>query len=174
MIQTRNKPESLAAAVRREVQTLDKTQLVHSVRTLESVMSEAVATPRFRTFLLGVFAIVALILAMVGVYGVMSYTVTQRAHEIGIRMALGAQGSDVLKLVIEHGMALALAGIGIGLAASFALTRVISKLLFGVKATDPATFVVITLLLASVALLASYLPARRAAKMDPMVALRYE
>jgi predicted permease len=174
MIRTTNKPESLVAAVRREVQTLDKNQLVHSIRPLESVMSEAVATPRFRTLLLGVFAVVALILAMVGVYGVMSYTVTQRTHEIGIRMALGAQGSDVLKLVIGHGMALAFAGIGIGLAASFALTRVISKLLFGVKATDPVTFVVIALLLTSVALLASYLPARRAAKVDPMVALRYE
>jgi putative ABC transport system permease protein len=174
MIRTTNKPEGLVAAVRREVQTLDKNQLVHNIRPLESVMSEAVATPRFRTFLLGVFAIIALILAMVGVYGVMSYTVTQRTHEIGIRMALGAQGSDVLKLVIGHGMALAFAGIGIGLVASFALTRVISKLLFGVKATDPVTFVVIALLLASVALLASYLPARRAAKVDPMVALRYE
>jgi len=174
MIRTTNKPEGLVAAVRREVQTLDKNQLVHSIRPLESVMSEAVATPRFRTLLLGVFAVVALILAMVGVYGVMSYTVTQRTHEIGIRVALGAQGSDVLKLVIGHGMALAFAGIGIGLAASVALTRVISKLLFGVKATDPVTFVVIALLLTSVALLASYLPARRAAKVDPMVALRYE
>ena len=174
MIRTTNKPESLAAAVRREVQTLDKNQLVHSIRTFESVMSEAVATPRFRTFLLGVFAVVALILAMVGVYGVMSYAVTQRTHEIGIRMALGAQGSDVLKLVIGHGMALAFAGVGIGLAASFALTRVISKLLFGVTATDPMTFAVIAILLTSVALLASYLPARRAAKVDPMVALRYE
>ena len=174
MIRATNKPESLVAAVRREVQTLDKNQLVHSIKTFERVMSEAVATPRFRTFLLGVLAVVALILAMVGIYGVMSYSVAQRTHEIGIRIALGARGSDVLKLVIGHGMALVLGGIAIGLAASFALTRVMSKLLFGVGATDPMTFVVIALLLTGVALLASYLPARRASKVDPVIALRYE
>src|SRR6266446_4597418 len=174
MIRATNKPESVVAAVRREVQTLDKNQLVHSIRPLESVMSEAVATPRFRTLLLGVFAVVALILAMVGVYGVMSYTVTQRTHEIGIRMALGAQGSDVLKLVIGHGMALAFAGVGIGLAARFALTRVISQLECGLHPMSTVEFIVIALLLTSVALLASYFPARRAAKVDPMVALRYE
>jgi len=122
--------------VRNEVQTLDKNQLVYSVKTLETVMTESIATPRFRTFLLGVLGIVALILAAVGVYGVMSYSVTQQTHEIGIRMALGARSSDVLKLVVGNGMALACAGVAIGLVASFALTRVISKLLFGVQASS--------------------------------------
>jgi putative ABC transport system permease protein len=174
MIRTTNKPEGIAAALHHAVQSLDKNQPAHSIRTLESVMSEAVATPRFRTFLLGIFAVVALILALVGIYGVMSYSVAQRAHEIGIRMALGAQAPDVLKLVIGQGMALALAGVAIGLVASFALTRVMSRLLFGVSATNPMTFAVISLLLTGAALLACYLPARRAAKVDPMVALRYE
>ena len=174
MIRTTSKPESIAAAVRAEVLSLDPNQPVYSIRTMESVLSEAVATPRFRTFILGVFAIVALILAMVGVYGVMSYSVTQRTHEIGIRVALGAQSSDVLKLVVGHGMALAFVGVGIGLVTSFALTRVMSKLLFGVEPTDPLTFAVIALLLTLVALLACYLPARRAMKVDPMIALRYE
>jgi putative ABC transport system permease protein len=174
MIRTTSKPEALAAAVRSEVQALDKTQPIYSIRTLESVLSQSVATPRFRTFLLGVFAAVALILAVVGIYGVMSYSVSQRTHEIGIRMALGAQTGDVLKLVVRHGMALTLTGIVIGLAASFALTRVMAGLLFGVSATDPLTFAVIAIVLTGVALAACFVPARRAAKVDPMVALRYE
>ena len=174
MIRTTSEPEGIIAAVRQTVQSLDKNQPVYGVRTLESVMSEAVAKPRFRTFLLGVFAVVALILAMVGIYGVMSYSVEQRTHEIGIRMALGARSLDVLKLVIGHGMALAFAGVGIGLVASFALTRVMSQLMFGVTPTDPLTFAVIALLLTSVALLACYIPARRATKVDPLQALRRE
>jgi putative ABC transport system permease protein len=174
IIRTTSKPEGIIAAVRQTVQSLDKYQPVSGVRTLESVMSEAVAKPRFRTFLLGVFAVVALILAMVGIYGVMSYSVTQRTHEIGIRVALGAQGSDVLKLVIGYGMALAFVGVGIGLVASFALTRVMSQFLFGINPTDPLTFTVIVLLLSGVALLACCLPARRAMKIDPIIALRCE
>ncbi|HKX33012.1 MAG TPA: ABC transporter permease, partial [Blastocatellia bacterium] len=174
IIRTTGKPVSLAAAVRRTYQSLDKDRPIFGIRTFESVMSEAVAAPRFRTFLLGGFAVAALILAMVGIYGVMSYTVEQRMHEIGIRMALGAQASDVLRLVIGHGMALAFIGVGIGLVASLALTRVLSQLLFGVKPTDPLTFTVIALLLIGVALLACCFPARRAMRVSSLIALRCE
>jgi predicted permease len=174
MIRTTNKPESVAAAVRRSVQALDKNQLVYVVRTFEGVMSDAVATPRFRASLLGVFAAVALILAMVGVYGVMSYAVTQRTREIGIRMALGAEPRDALKMVMKQGAKLAIAGVAIGSGGAAALTWLIEELLFDVRAADPATFVAAPLLLAGAALLACYLPARRATKVEPIVALRCE
>jgi putative ABC transport system permease protein len=174
VIRTTSKPEGIIAAVRQTVESVDKDQPVYGIRTLESVMSEAVAKPSFRTFLLGIFAVVALILAMVGIYGVMSYSVTQRRHEIGIRMALGAQSSDVLKLVMKYGMALAFVGVGIGLAASFALTDVLSQLLFGVEPIDPLTFSFIALLLIGVSLLACWIPARRATKIDPLLALHCE
>jgi putative ABC transport system permease protein len=174
VVRTEGNPAALTAGVRSQVLSIDKDQPVSRVRTLEQVIAESVAKQRFAMLLLGIFAMVALVLAGVGLYGVMSYAVTQRTHEIGIRMALGAQQRDVLKLVVGQGMILALVGVLIGLLASLALTRVMTTLLFGVSATDPLTFLAIPALLAAVALLASFMPARRAMKVDPMVALRYE
>ncbi|HEX8633081.1 MAG TPA: ABC transporter permease [Pyrinomonadaceae bacterium] len=174
IVSTSVEPLSLAAAVRKTVWEIDKDQPVSNIRTMEDVLSESIARQRFSMLLLGIFAVVALVLAAVGIYGVMAYTVAQRTHEIGIRMALGAQRSDVLKLTVGGGLKLVLIGVALGLTVAFILTRVMSSLLFGVSATDPATFIIISLVLVSVAALASYIPARRATKIDPMVALRYE
>ncbi len=167
-------PLSLTAAVRQELHALDPALPVADVMTLDQRMWSATSQPRFRTSLVTFFALIALILACLGIYAVISYSVAQRTHEIGIRMALGAQRRDVLKLVIKQGLALATVGVAVGLFASYLLTRWLATLLFGVKPTDPATFVVSALLLGSTALLASFLPARRATKVDPLVALRYE
>jgi ABC-type antimicrobial peptide transport system permease subunit len=167
-------PMSLAAAVRRETRAIDPDQPIGAIRTMEQVLSESVSEPRYRTGLLGLFAPVALILAGVGIYGVVAYTTALRSREIGVRLALGAQSKDVLKLIIGQGMRLALAGLLLGLGGALSLTRVMKTLLFGISATDPLTFAVIALLLMVVALVACWLPARRATKVDPMNALRSE
>jgi predicted permease len=167
-------PASYTAAIRREVQAIDKDQPVFDFETMEHIHSESIAPRRLSMVLFALFAGVAVLLAGVGIYGVMSYSVTQRTHEIGVRMALGAKQNDVLRLVVGQGITLALIGVGIGLVAAFGLTRLMTSLLFGVSATDPLTFIAISLLLTGVALGACFVPARRAAKVDPMVALRYE
>ena len=174
LIRTTTRPDSLAAAVRHEVQGLDKNQLIYNVRTLDGVMSEAVATPRFRTSLLGVFAVVALILAMVGIYGVMSHAVAQRTHEIGIRIALGARAIDVLKLIVTNGMGPVLLGVALGLGGAIGLTRLMASFLFGVGPTDVLTLTSVSMGLILVALVACCVPAQRATKVDPLDALRCE
>lgn len=172
VIRTTGDPLRLAASVRAAVQAIDPDQPVANVRVMEQIVNGPMAEPQFRTWLLSVFAAVAVALAALGIYGVMSYAVAQRTHEIGIRMALGAQRKDVLKLVLGRGLALTLGGIALGVVAAFALTRWMATLLFGVRPTDPGTFVVVALLLLVIALLACYLPARRAVQVDPLTALR--
>jgi predicted permease len=167
-------PAGMIAAVRGEVQAVDKDQPVYDIATLKQLLSTSVAKPRFYTALMGAFALLALILASVGTYGVLSFSVNQRRRDIGIRLALGAGRADIFKLVVVRGLLLALVGVGLGLGGALALTRLMSSLLFGVSATDPVTFVVIPLALVGVALGASFVPARRAMKVDPGVALRYE
>jgi putative ABC transport system permease protein len=161
-------------AVRDVVASLDAQQPIADVATMEGLMSASIAKSRFNATLLAVFAGVALIMASVGIYGVMSYTVAQRTHEIGIRVALGAQRRNVLSLVLVHGMVLGLIGIGLGLVASFGLTRLLTTLLFEVEARDKTTFALVSVVLLAVTLLACYIPARRATKVEPLVALRYE
>jgi len=174
MVRTSVDPLSLASAVRHCVSGNNGEQPVFDVQTMDQIVSDSVAGRRFSMLLLAVFAGLALLLATVGIYGVISYNSTQRTHEIGIRMALGAERADVLRLVVGQGLRLALIGIGAGLAAALGLTRLMSSMLYGVRPTDIVTFAAVSLLLAGVAVLASYVPARRATRVDPIVALRYE
>ncbi|HEX8775369.1 MAG TPA: ABC transporter permease [Pyrinomonadaceae bacterium] len=174
VIRTSTSPLSLSESFRREVYALDKDQAVAAVTTMEELLSSALARPRFNTLLLSIFAALALSLSAVGVYGVMAYTVTQQTHEIGIRMALGAQVRDVLKMVLRQGLKLIGIGLLIGVAGAFALTRLMTSLLYGVSSTDPLTYIGVAGLLAAVAIAACYIPARRATRVDPMIALRYE
>jgi putative ABC transport system permease protein len=167
-------PETLTAALRAQVHALDHELPVYNIRTLDQVVSNAAGQPRFQTLLLGLFGTVALLLAALGIYGVMAYAVTQRTHEIGVRMALGAKARDVQTLVVRQGMRLSLIGVTIGLALAFGLTRYLSSLLYRVSTTDSLTFVLLPILLIGVALLACYIPARRATKVDPLTALRHE
>ena len=173
-VRTASNPLGLSRAVREQVSAIDKSQPVSKVRTMDEVMDASVSAPRFRTLLLGLFGLAALFLAAIGIYGVMSYSVSQRTREIGIRMALGAPQSEVIKLVLRQGLALTLAGLSIGLLGALGLTRLVSGMLYEVRPTDPLTFAGVALLLTAIALLANYIPARRATKVDPMVALRYE
>jgi putative ABC transport system permease protein len=174
VIRTSSNPTDVAAAVRRAVWDVDRDQPVIQVRTMENVISESLWWERVSGLTLGIFAAISLLLSAVGIYGVFSYTVTQRTHEIGIRTALGASRADILKMVVGEGLLLTLIGVGAGIAAALALTRLLASLLYGVRPRDPLTFVALSLLLTAVAVLASYFPARRATKVDPIEALRYE
>jgi putative ABC transport system permease protein len=174
VVRTTTEPTSLSTPVKREIAALDATLPLSHVSTMEEIAARSIASQRFNMMLVGSFAALGLLLAAVGIYGVMSYTVAQSTREIGIRMALGAQARGVLKLVTGQGMTLTLIGMAVGIAASLALTRLMESLLFGVSAADPATFVLYSIILAAVALVACLIPARRATKVDPLVALRYE
>jgi putative ABC transport system permease protein len=174
VVRTSSDPTQLTEAVRSEVRALDREQPVYNIKTMEQIVEESIAAKRLAMLMLGFFAFGALLLAAIGIYAVMSYAVTSRSHEIGIRMALGAQPRDILKLIIGQGLVLTLIGVVLGLAGAFALTRAMTEILYGVEATDPLTFGGISLLLSIVAFAACYIPARRATRVDPMIALRYE
>jgi putative ABC transport system permease protein len=174
VVRTARNPMRWAATVRSQIASVDKDQPTHDLMTLEELQAKSLTPQRVNMILLCTFAVLGLALASVGIYGVVSYSVSQRTHEIGVRMALGAERGDVLKIMVGQGLRSVLIGTAVGVAASFGLTRFLQSMLFGVKPTDPVTFVTVSLVLLVVAWLASYIPARRATKVDPMVALRYE
>jgi putative ABC transport system permease protein len=174
VVRTKGNPEPLFAAVREQVQSLDPTLPLFDVKTLTDHMKLALFPAKVAATVLGVFGFVALMLAAIGVYGITSYAVAQRTHEIGVRLALGAQLSDVLRLVLSHGLKLTIIGAAIGLLGAFLVTRAITGVLYGVSATDPITFGFVSVVLVGVALVACYVPARRATKVEPLIALRNE
>ena len=167
-------PATLRTAITRQVAVVSTEISVYGFRTMDEIVSSSMSRSRFNMVLLGIFGLLAIVMAIGGIYALISYSVTQRTHEIGIRMALGAEKGDVLRMVVGQGLKLALIGVAIGIAGALALTRFLSSLLYGVKPTDPLTFIAVSLILIAVALVACYIPARRASKVDPMVALRYE
>jgi ABC-type antimicrobial peptide transport system permease subunit len=173
-IRTATDPAPLTTAIQREFLAVDSQLPVAKIRTMEQVVSESTARQNFNMLLLTIFAGLALLLASIGIYGLMSYTVEQRLQELGIRMALGASRGDMLRMVVGKGMTLVGIGLVLGLGAAFGLTRLLASLLFGVKTTDPVTYATVALILAAVALAACFIPARRATRIDPVVALRYE
>jgi predicted permease len=174
VVRSKGSPASMAPAIREAVEKLNAENVMYETKPLDQIVADSLAARRFSMILLGVFAALALLLSSIGIYGVISYVVGQRTHEIGIRMALGAQRSHVLRLMLGEGMKMALVGVAIGIAAALGLTQLMTKMLFGVSAADPITFCAVAFILTSVALTACYIPARRAMRVDPMVALRYE
>ncbi len=167
-------PRQESSALRSAVADIDPNQPIVKIRTMEDNMAATVAQPRFRTWLIGIFAALALLLAAVGIYGVMSYSVTQRTSEIGIRVTLGAQPTDVFRTVVGEGLRFALLGVAIGVVAGLILTRLLGSFLYGISASDPATFIAVAVILIAVSAAASFFPARRATRVDPIIALRYE
>ena len=174
VLRTAGDPAAVMGPVRRAVAQIDSREVIYGVQTMDEVIAGSLAARRLSMILLGIFAALALVLSCVGIYGVISYVVGQRTHEIGVRMALGAQRRDVMRLVLGEGARMALVGVAAGIAAALGLTRLMANQLFGVTAQDPLTFAAVAVVLTLVALLACYLPARRAVRVDPMVALRYE
>ena len=172
VVRTKGDADALVQSIKARIWESDKTQPFYAVTTMDQLVRDSLKARRFNLLLLSALAALALLLAAIGIYGVMSFTTGQRIHEIGVRMALGAGTTDIIRLVVGQGMALTFTGIGAGLVASFALTRFLSSLLFNITSTDPLTFASITILLSAIALLACYIPARRATKVDPLVALR--
>ena len=174
MVRTSIEPTSLVAAIRSQIQSIDSEEGPTRVATMTQLLAQSVAQPRFNTFLIGLFAALAFILSAIGIYGVISYDVSQRTSEIGVRMALGARRHDVLRLILRQGLALTFGGLLVGIVGALLLTRFLTTLLFDIRPTDPATYIGASILLLAVAITACLIPARRATKVDPLEALRYE